>query len=231
VHPQLPFNFGADSGQTFGSFWAGENQLLVNVLTELAAADRGDRQIYISGVSGVGKTHLLTAACGCATASGNRIAYLPASSVTDAGALLGLGEFDLVCIDDLQQLPVQHESEVALFNLINVLREHDGRLLLAADRVASSLAVRLEDLATRLGWGASYRVALVPGEQLVAALSLRAERMGMQVSSDVFDYLLQRCPREINALIQRLQFIDQASLRAKRRLTVPFVRAALQEYE
>ncbi|MBX2825317.1 MAG: ATP-binding protein, partial [Gammaproteobacteria bacterium] len=149
MHPQLPFIFSNDATQTFGSFWAGQNVLLLEVLRHLAAGPGEDRQIFLSGTSGSGKTHLLTAACERATRLGGRIAYLAAASIVDAQVLTGLDDFDLVCIDDMQDLPSAPDTELALFNLINSLRENEGRLLLAANCVSAELNIGLPDLKTR----------------------------------------------------------------------------------
>ena len=47
------------------------------------------------------------------------------------------------------------------------------------------------------------------------------------MSNDVADYLLRRCPRDMDSLFNLLNRLDQASLAAQRRLTIPFVRDLL----
>lgn len=230
MHPQLPFNFSTDATQTFETFWAGQNVLLLDVLRRLAAKPGEDRQVFLAGVAGAGKTHLLTAACESATKLGGRIAYMTAASIADGQALAGLDNFDLVCIDDLHELPSSRDCELALFSLINSLRENEGRLLLAANCVSAELAITLPDLSTRLSWGAAYNVVPVPADELIAVLSLRAEQSGMEISSDVLGYLLRHYPRQLDSLIARLHFLNQASMQAKRRVTVPFAREALVDF-
>jgi len=230
VYPQQAIDFAFDSAQVFETFWPGDNALLLKLLGSVASGQSDHRQVFLSGVSGAGKTHLLSAACAAATAAGARIAYLPAEVVVDETAVDGLATFDLVCLDDLQRLPATRSSEVALFTLVNALREHEGRLLLASDCPVAALPTELPDLATRLSWGAAFIVAPVAAQDLGAVLALRAERMGLELSTDVLDYLLNRCPRQLGSLIDTLRFIDQSSLQAKRRVTVPFVRDALQHY-
>ncbi|MBX2824187.1 MAG: DnaA regulatory inactivator Hda [Gammaproteobacteria bacterium] len=229
MYPQQAIDFAYDSAHTFDAFWAGDNAVLLELLRKFAAGEGEDRQIFLSGISGAGKTHLLSAACAQATTLGARIAYLPADVVVDATAVDGLATFDLVCIDDLHRLPATRSSELALFTLINALREYQGRLLLAADRPAASLPTELPDLTTRLRWGAQFDVSPVAAEQLASVLGMRAEHMGLELGDDVLEFLLNRCPRRLSSLIETLRYIDQASLQAKRRITVPFVREALQD--
>jgi DnaA family protein len=57
-----------------------------------------------------------------------------------------------------------------------------------------------------------------------AALQRRALRRGMTLPDDVARYLLRRIPRDMGALMAALERLDRASLEAKRRLTIPFVR-------
>lgn len=230
MHPQLPFSFSTEAVQTFDTFWVGENVLLLDVLRRLAVRPGDDRQVFLAGMEGSGKTHLLTAACHSATQVGERIAYLSAGSIIDGQAVSGLDEFDLVCIDDMEQLPATQDSELALFGFINRLRENAGRLLLAANCVSTELTITLPDLATRLRWGASYNVVPVPADELIAVLSLRAKQSGMEISSDVLEYLLKRYPRHLDSLIACLRFLDQASMQAKRRITVPFAREVLVDF-
>jgi DnaA family protein len=47
------------------------------------------------------------------------------------------------------------------------------------------------------------------------------------LSHDTASFLLQRIPRDIHYLTQVVEQLDQASLVAQRRLTIPFVRNVL----
>jgi len=61
----------------------------------------------------------------------------------------------------------------------------------------------------------------------VAALRLRAAARGFELPVGTARYLLRRCPREAPSLFALLDRLDRASLAARRRLTVPFVRQLL----
>jgi DnaA family protein len=43
----------------------------------------------------------------------------------------------------------------------------------------------------------------------------------------VVEYLLRRCPRDMDSLFNLLNQLDHASLVAQRRLTIPFIRELL----
>lgn len=227
MHPQLTLNLDSGRALNFAAYWAGDNALLVDVLTRFAVADSQDSQIYIQGDCGFGKTHLLSATCQLATEQGYKIAYLPAALIDQPAELEGYEHYDLVCVDDLHELHKSTDSELALFGLINGLRQQGGRLLVSARCNAAELALSLPDLLTRLSWGATYNLAAIPDDQIGAALALRADNLGINLASEVIDFLLARYSRDIASLIKMLGELNQASLQAKRKITIPFAREVL----
>lgn len=224
MHPQLPLDFEFESSFTFDTYWSGASALAFEVVSKLAVGESQDQQVYLWGPRQSGKTHLLSAACQRASQNGFRIAYLPARMIESSESLRGYDAIDLVCIDDLQALPKQADAELALFNLINELRNQRGRLLLAASCVQSELGIQLPDLYTRLCAGASFALNAVAAEQLHAVLAFRAQRMGFELPVEVLDYLLNRYSRDLDSMLDRLRKIDRASMQAKRKITIPFVR-------
>ena len=61
-------------------------------------------------------------------------------------------------------------------------------------------------------------------EEQMAALQLRARLRGFELPDDAAQFLLRRLPRDMATLCAFLDELDEASLVAQRRLTVPFVR-------
>ena len=59
------------------------------------------------------------------------------------------------------------------------------------------------------------------------ALQIRAARRGLTLADDAAVFLLRRLPRDMHSLCGALDRLDEASLVAQRRLTVPFLRQAL----
>ena len=66
-------------------------------------------------------------------------------------------------------------------------------------------------------------------EELREILKFRAARRGLELPDAVQDYLMTRTRRSPGDLLATLARLDAASLRAKRALTVPFVREALDD--
>jgi len=227
MHPQIPLDLGPKQELTFNNFWQGNNATLLCVTKQIAHGLGNDTQIFINGSTRSGKTHLLIATCQAATESGYRIAYLSGKMIDSDHALQGYDQYDLVCIDDLHFLPQQRGSELALFGLINGLRHSGGRLLLSANGAIADLDIRLGDLLTRLNWGASYTLNPVAEEDFNEALLMRAQYLGLNIPTEVFDYLRLRCTREFATLVELLALLNNAAMQQRRKITIPFVRSVL----
>ena len=227
MHPQLTFEFEPEAALSFDSFWAGDNALVLDRIVALADGRGSDKQLYVHGAAQTGKTHLLFAACQKASRNGYRIAYLPAADIANSNALEGLADFDLICIDDLHQLPQHREAEIAVFGLINAQREQQGCLLLSSRQVQTDLGVALPDLRTRLSWGASFGLSPVGDESLQQALRFRVRHTGSVIGDEVLDYLCTHFSRDLSSMLERLRKLDRAAVQAKRKITIPLVREVL----
>jgi DnaA-homolog protein len=226
--PQLALDIGLDDRAGFESYYPGPNEQVLAAVRACAEGS-GERALYIHGASGLGKTHLLQAACRSAAAGGQRAGYVPLADALawSVQLLEGLAALDLVAVDDLQLVAGRAEWEEALFHLFNSVREAGGRLLFAASVRPAELGLALPDLLSRLQWGLVLRLREPADEDKVASLRLRAAQRGLELPSDVAHYLMARCPRDLGYLFTLLDRLDQASLMAQRRLTLPFVREVL----
>jgi len=224
VPEQLPLHFAWREGLRFANYCAGDNLALLASLR--ATADGvGERFVMLWGAAGLGKSHLLQAACDAAARAGRRAAYLPLSEFValSPAVLEGLEGLDLVCLDDLQAVAGEAAWEEALFHLYNRLREAGGSLVAAGDASPAGLPLCLPDLASRLAWGPVYRLQPLDEAARAQALQARAAGRGLELPDEVAAYLLRRCPRDLRSLFALLDRLDLASLAQQRRLTIPFV--------
>lgn len=222
---QLALRLGLSDAASFENFHPANNERVMTALQGLAA-DSSGRQIYLWGGGGSGKTHLLQAVVRYGAVLGRPAAYLPLGDLSGLGpeVLEGFERAALVCIDDVHRVAAQPEWEQALFGLYNRLSEERASLVVAADGGPRGLAIRLEDLRSRLMAMATYRLHPLGDEDKIAALRLRASRRGLELPEASARYLLKRQPRDCHSLFATLDGLDQASLAAQRRLTIAFLK-------
>ncbi|NOZ36473.1 MAG: DnaA regulatory inactivator Hda [Gammaproteobacteria bacterium] len=217
---QLPLGVQLRDSATFDSFYSVQNRQLLAALK-----DSEETCVYFWGKAGTGKSHLLQALCHEKAGEGWRVAYLPLAEAGLMPAMLDdMDQFELVCVDDLQSVAGKKDWEIALFHFYNRIQSRAGRLVISANQAPTSLSLGLPDLASRLGWGLVFQLQELADEDKQTALQLRAQARGLELSNEVAAYLLKRAPRDMSSLFALLERLDQASLAAQRKLTIPFVR-------
>jgi len=226
---QIPLGITLRESTSFDTFHPGDNGLLLSQL-RTGAEGKGEPFIFFWGIPGSGKSHLLQATCRLAAGRDRTTAYIPLSESAEfhPEILSDLEHLDLVCIDDLQQIAGQSTWEQALFRLFNQLRDGGSQLLISADRSPAQLPIGLPDLRSRLKWGASYQLQPLDDEARMEALIASAGQRGMSLPPEAAGYIIRHTARDMDSLKRLLEDLDQASLAAQRRLTVPFVKTLLK---
>lgn len=228
MNAQLPLGLRLPATSRLDNFVAGVNREVVAVLGDLLRAETSG-VLFLVGVPGSGKTHLLQAACRAVETGGAQAAYLPlAELVKHAPAVLeGLEHYRLLACDDLQAIAGRSDWEEAVFHLYNRLREAGGLLIGAANQPPERLGLTLPDLRSRLAWGGVYALQAPDDAVRLEILTVHARERGLELPAETAHFLLRRCPRDLHALIALLERLDAAALSAQRRLTVPFVKETL----
>ncbi len=230
MHPQLPLGLALKDSARFESFFPGQNQEAVQSL-QSAAAGRGESLVYLAGPAGMGKTHLLQAACHLAAEHQRTSSYLPMQELLSVSAEIfqGLEQLDLVCVDDAQALAGHGDWERGLFDLFNRMRDSGSTLLVAAAQRPGRTGFELPDLVSRLGWGVTYALKPLADDEILAALSYRARGRGLELPEETAGFLLKRIPRDLPSVFDLLDRLDEASMIEQRRLTIPFVKSVLDQ--
>jgi DnaA-homolog protein len=226
VSAQLPLAFRPGQDQRFIDFLG---QDAVRAAIEQLSEGQGRHDIILVGAAGAGKTHLLRAAAGHALATGRSAAYLPMAKLVPMlpDVMADFEGHALVCIDDVQALAGNREAEIALFHFFNRARAADCRLLFAAEAMPAALGLVLPDLVSRLEQGLRLSLDVLDEHGKRQVIARRAGNRGLQIDDAVLDYLFTRVSRDLHTLSAVLDRLDQASLAAQRRLTVPFVKSVL----
>ncbi len=221
---QLALGVKLRAEAVFESFAPGSN-------TEVLAALRapGIAPMWLWGAHGSGKTHLLQAVC--ASAAGAAVYFPLARSLgLPPEALAGFERSRVLCLDDVDAVAGDQDWERALFRLFNEAADLGTRIIFAAALPPRQAAWSLQDWRSRAAACVVYQLRELDDSGRVEALRLRAAQRGLQWPDETSEYLLKRMPRDLPTLFEILDELDEASLVAQRRLTIPFIRDALEKH-
>ena len=229
---QLALNLRLRDASSFENYFVASNREPVERAQSAVRSLRGAPPtpaawLYLWGEAGVGKTHLLEAACRAAQEQGQTPLYIPLKqkNALSTELLVDIEQAALVCVDDVQAIAGDTAWEAALFTLYERLRAQGGMFMLAAQTSPAGSGLKLADLATRLAAGLVYQLQALSDAEKISALRRRAERRGLDMTEEVGNYLLTRFPRDTHSLFALLDRLDVATLAAQRRLTIPFLRS------
>lgn len=221
MHEQLPL-FRPRTDASFANFVVtAANAVSIHALQQWLQQSTGG-VFYLFGANGVGRSHLLQAACRDMAAI-----YLPLTELKNenpAAVCEGLEYADIVCLDDIDAVLTERAWCEQLFHLYNRLLAADKKLLVSAQTSATALQCVLPDLQSRLSWGGVFRVHALDDAGTAEALKIRAHERGFDLADDVIAYILSRHARDMDTLLALLHTLDLSSLAEHKRITIPFVR-------
>lgn len=229
---QLTLGLGLKDSATFDNYLPGPNGEALAYLSRLEGSP-WKPGVYLWGEPGTGKSHLLQAVCHAAGSQGLAAIYLPMLTVDQLSyeALAGIEYIAMVCIDDIQAIAGYYEWEVALIGLLDRIHASGAGLVITGHAPPAALGLKLPPLASRLAGGLVFQLKPLNETDKLQALQEHALRRGLPLSAEAGRYLVRYHGRDMTTLLAALEALDQASLTAKRKLTVPFIRSVLSASE
>lgn len=229
MNRQLALAIQLNDEATLADFCWGSNILLQQQLT-MALQGKGERLFTIWGNPGCGKSHLLQACCQAMSMNAAATIYLPLKILKEWGpeSIEGIAEQDLIAIDDIDAIANDTAWEEALFHLYNKVRDNGKTILLITTRQPLSASpIHLPDLRSRLAWSLVVQLNELEDDLKIKTLQQHASKRGFILSTSVGQFLLSRCARNMHDLHFILNQLDEASLAAQRKITIPFVKSIL----
>ncbi|MGD7036760.1 DnaA regulatory inactivator Hda [Methylotuvimicrobium buryatense] len=229
---QLPLLFEHKFNLTFANFYPGKNREIIGHLKDCVSGT-GEQQIYLWGNLGLGKSHLLQACCQLAQELKKTTFYYSfvADALPSTEILSGLEEYEVVCFDNIDAIAETSDWELAFFNFYNRHRDRGFKLILSSNCPPNWLTIRLPDLKTRLNWGLTLKLQELSDQESIEALAFKAKQMGFEINPTVGRFLLSHYARDLASLWRLLDRLDHATLAAKRKLTLPFLKQFLSQDE
>lgn len=214
----------------FDNFHGDRNRQAALRLSSVFSQPAGLPVVVVCGDSDTGKSHLLQAACHHAEAEDKTAVCISIAELEPFGpeALAGLDAMDVVALDDLDRIAGKADWEEAVFHLYNRLHDGGHMLVVSLSEVPGSLPFVLPDLVSRLHHGFTVQLGIYRDDDHLKILMARAEQRGLMITDDVAGFIMRRAPRRLGDLLGILDTLDENSLQAQRRLTIPFVKTVMQ---
>lgn len=221
---QLPLDITLRDEATLDRFVVGQNTELINLINQLGKDQ--EQMILITGMSGSGKTHLLQAI----SRHSKDAIYLPLAMITTISPNIfeNLAQRPLVCLDDIQAISGNPEMELALFTLINELKENGQSFIFTTASKFDQAGFKLKDLISRLSACTHYYLEMPDDVHKADFLQEEAYRRGVQINSEAINWILTHTPRDMGSLIGLMRRLDEESLSSQRKITIPFIKQVLE---
>lgn len=173
--------------------------------------------LFISGGSGLGKTHLLHGIGHYAKHlyPNLRVRYVSSEEFTndfinsvrdDAQESFKrrYRDLDMLIIDDIQFLEGKEGTQEEFFHTFNALHQSNHQIVLSSDRPPRELKTLEDRLRTRFQWGLNPDLQYPDLETRIAILSKKAQLSDLVVPHDVLQYIAENTSSSIRELEGRL---------------------------
>jgi len=224
---QLPLAVQLRPDAQLSSLYSEPNQWIIQWLNT-AWVSQTEQFCWIDAGSGAGLSHVLQAIAQQAEQQQKLVFYLSfkQDSQLAPDLLRELPAFDVLCLDDVDDVLGQPDWDLALLHCFNEMRAQHKQLVMGSHQALTDLQQRvLPDLWSRLSWG--MRMHWHRPEHWSAVIEHVALARGLLLDAGTCQYIATRAPRDWPKIMEILQELDQAALVAKRRVTVPFIRQVL----
>lgn len=194
----------AEDEYTFKQFIVGSSNKFAHAAATAVANNPGRsyNPLFIYGQSGLGKTHLLYAIASAVrgTYPNDRIIYIKGEDFTNelinSIQTARVQEFrdkyrssDVLLVDDVQFIAGKDSTQEEFFHTFNTLYESKKQIVLTSDRPPKEINLLEDRLKTRFEWGLIADIQPPDYETRIAIIRLKAESLGIELSSEINDYI------------------------------------------
>jgi len=229
---------------TFSTFVVGRNNEFAHAACHSVAENPGAgsyNPLFICGPTGMGKTHLLNAV-------GNHIKdKFPNLTITYCSAERFLNDCvsairhkemhkfraryreqcQVLLMDDIHVLGNTEAVQEEFFHTLNEFFEKGHQVVVASDRMPRDIHGMEDRIRTRLEWGLIADIKMPDVETRVAILRYKAERLRINLTNEVVNYMAKISKRSIRELEGNLNKLKMLSELQGIPITMDLAKAAL----
>jgi len=133
---------------------------------------------------------------------------------------------NITIVEDIDK--ANHTKQIDIFNLYNEHKADQKKLFVTGSNNPNKMMLR-DDLASRLSWGLVYKLNLLSDMEKKLALNQYSKDRGLNLKTEVIEYLLRYYKRDLHSLIATLDALDRWSLKTKRPITIPLLKEINQK--
>lgn len=217
---------------TFEGFVVGSSNRFAHAAT-LAIAEapaKAYNPLFIYGGAGLGKTHLMQAACHYISEMHKNLKLFYTTSESFTNELINgiqnrttqkfrekYRNVDVLLIDDIHFIAGKESTQEEFFHTFNALYDSHKQIVLSSDRAPKTIPGLEERLISRFEWGLVTDVQPPDLETRIAILKKKAERNGSKLPDDVLYFIAENIKSNIRELEGALiKLIAYSSLENKK---------------
>ena len=203
--------------------------------------------IYLYGITGTGKTHLLTATAHSLRSKGLNVIYTHAETFTEhvvtsirAGAMSTFRQayrnIDVLIVDDVHVFSRKGATQEEFFHTFNTLHLAGKQIILSANCSPQELQLIEPRLVSRFEWGIVVPLDPISKEEIKLVLQNKAAAFNYELNQKVTEFLLETftsstkaLTRAMEALILRTHLNPQSGHLTPTSITVPMAKHSLAD--
>lgn len=196
--------------------------------------------IYLYGIKGSGKTHLLQAATNALRNRGLRAIYASADKFTDhvvtAIRASEMSHFrqayrnvDALIIDDVHIFSRKAATQEEFFHTFNALQLEGKQIILSSSVAPSELHLIEPRLVSRFEWGIVLPLAVYTKDELKKILNQKATSLNFYLHPKLIDFFLETFASNCRYLIRALEALILRTHQTDKMMTVPMAKQILAD--
>ncbi len=227
---------------TLESFVVGSSNQMAYALCESISKKPAQdyNPLFIYGMSGLGKTHLLQAVGNEATKNGQIVIYTTSEQFMNDFTLNlrnktpdrfreKYRECDYLLIDDIQFLSGKEQTQEEFFHTFNELYSNNKQIVLTSDKAPKKIAGFEDRLRSRFEWGMLVNIQPPELETKISIIQKKCELNGIKIDQEIVNYIATNLGENIREIEGVITSIYSYSTLMNQKITIDFVRNIIKD--
>ena len=229
---------------TFEGFVVGSSNRFAHAaaLAIAEAPAKAYNPLFIYGGVGLGKTHLMQAACHYISEMHGDLKLFYTTSESFTNELINgiqsrttqkfrekYRNVDVLLIDDIHFIAGKEATQEEFFHTFNALYDGHKQIVLSSDRAPKTIPGMEERLVSRFEWGLVTDVQLPDFETRIAILKKKAERNGTKLQDDILYFIAENVKTNIRELEGALIKLIAYSALENKKITLELAKDILKD--